>query len=104
MKPLADIRVQLAAGLFEFTQHALRRVVERNISEIEIRQAGARAVIIENYPADKYSPSCLLFGLTLGQRPLHLQVSRASDQPMVKIITLYEPNPSEWIDFVQRRK
>lgn len=103
MKPLAEIRTQLAAGEFEFTQHALKRVVERNLSNLEIRQAGSHAVIIEDYPEDKYSPSCLLLGFTLERRPLHVQVSRASDQPKVKIITLYEPDPTEWVDFLQRR-
>ena len=32
MKPLTNLRAQLAAGEFEFTQHALKRVVERNIA------------------------------------------------------------------------
>lgn len=104
MKSLSALRVQLAAGAFEFTQHALRRVVERNISEGEIRQAGGQAVIVEEYPADKYSPSCLLLGFTGGQRPLHIQVTRAPDQPKVRIITLYEPDPAEWVNFIKRRK
>jgi len=102
MKSLTDIRIQLAAGLFEFTQHALHRVVERNISHAEIREAGFKSVIVEDYPADKYSPSCLLLGFTLRKRALDIQVSRA-EQPKVKIITLYEPDPGEWIDFMQRR-
>jgi hypothetical protein len=64
MKTLEDIRDQLAAGAFEFSRHAFRRVVERNISEQEIREAGAHAELIENYPEDKYSPSGLLLGFT----------------------------------------
>ena len=102
MKSLDDIRAQLAHGQFEFTQHALKRVVERNISHAEICEAGGRAVMIEDYPTDKYSPSCLILGFTLQQRPLHIQVSRA-EQPKVKIITLYEPDPNEWTDFTQRK-
>lgn len=53
MKTLAEIRVQLSNGDYELSRHALRRVVERNISETEIREAGSNAVIIEDYPADK---------------------------------------------------
>ena len=64
MKAINTIRSQLARGEFEFSRHAFRRAVERNISEIEIRQVGAFAQLIEDYPADKYSPSCLLIGLT----------------------------------------
>jgi hypothetical protein len=103
MKPLATLRAQLVAGEFEFTQHALKRVVERNIANAEIREAGIRAVIIEDYPADKYGPSCLLLGLTVANRPLHVQVSRQAG-PRLKIITLYEPDPAEWVSFIERRK
>ncbi|HNB46626.1 MAG: DUF4258 domain-containing protein [Rhodocyclaceae bacterium] len=104
MKPLSRLREQFAAGEFEFSRHALRRAVERNISDAEIRAAGAAAVIIEDYPADKYSHSCLLLGFSAGMRPLHLQVSRAPDRPLVRIITLYEPDPAEWVDYRVRRK
>jgi hypothetical protein len=65
MKSLSKIRRQLAGGQFEFSRHAFRRVVERNINEQEIREAGAQAEIIENYPDDKYGPSGLLLGFTL---------------------------------------
>lgn len=75
MKSLAQIRVQLSNGDYELSRHAFRRLVERNISEIELREAGSSVVIIEDYPADKYSPSCLLLGFTSGSRPLHIQVS-----------------------------
>jgi len=69
MKTLSAIQRQLAAGQFEFSRHAFRRVVERNISEPEIREAGAKAEVIENYPEDKYSPSALLLGFTAAGRP-----------------------------------
>jgi hypothetical protein len=102
MKTLEDIRDQLAAGAFEFSRHAFRRVVERNISEQEIREAGAHAELIENYPEDKYSPSGLLLGFTAAGRPLHFQVSFA-ETDLTKIITIYEPDPSEWLDYRIRR-
>ena len=102
MKTLDDIRRQLSAGEFEFSRHAFKRAVERNISDVEIRQAGSHARIIENYPHDKYGPSCLVFGVTLTLRPLHIQCSYPS-RPLVKIITLYEPDPQRWVDFKVRR-
>lgn len=60
------------------------------------------ANIIEEYPEDRYSPSCLLLGFTQAGRPLHIQVSLA-DTDLVKIITLYEPSVEEWINYSQRR-
>ena len=102
MKSLVTIQRELAAGQFEFSRHAFRRVVERNISEREIREAGAKAELIEHYPEDTYSPSGLLLGFTEAGRPLHFQVSFA-ESDLTKIITIYEPNPNEWIDHRKRR-
>jgi hypothetical protein len=74
MKTLEQIQQQLWLDQFEFSWHAFRRAVQRNISDLEIRQAGEQAIIIEDYPDDKYSPSCLLLGFTEAGRPLHIQV------------------------------
>ena len=68
MKTLSQVQKELAAGQFEFSRHAFRRVVERNISELEIREAGAKAEVIEQFPQDKYSPGGLLLGFTRAGR------------------------------------
>ena len=102
MKSLEQILRQLSNGEFEFTRHALRRAVERNISDVEIRQAARNGKRIEDYPEDKYSPSCLILGFTETGRPLHIQVSYMETE-MVRIITLYEPGPDEWTAFSERR-
>ena len=102
MKTIGQVRSQLNEGRFDFSRHARRRVLQRNITEQDIRQAGLHAVIIEEYPDDKYSPSCLLLGFTQAGRALHIQVSLAETQ-MVRIVTLYEPSADEWIDNSRRR-
>lgn len=102
MKSIDEIRTQLSLGHFEFSRHAFKRAVERNISELEIRQAGGQARIIEDYPDDKYAPSCLLLGFTATRRPLHIQVSYV-DADLLKIITIYEPDEAEWYDYSRRR-
>lgn len=94
MKSVDHIRRQLSQGQYEFSHHAFKRAVERNISEAEIRQAGLNAELIEDYPDDKYAPSILLLGFSETGRPLHLQVSRI-DSDLAKIITLYEPDEME---------
>jgi hypothetical protein len=58
--------------------------------------------VIEDYPDDKYGPSCLILGVTAGARPLHIHCSYPS-WPQVKVITLYEPDPARWINFKIRR-
>ena len=102
MKTLTQIQQELAAGQFEFSRHALRRVVERNISEQEIREAGALADIIESYPQDKYSPSGLLLGTSCAGRALHIHVSFVESEK-TKIITIYEPDPNEWVENRKRK-
>jgi hypothetical protein len=101
MKTLQDVRQQLATGKFEFSRHAFRCAVERNISEQEIREAGPDAEVIEHYPDDKYSASALLLGFTAGGRPLHFQISFAETE-LTKIITIYDPDPNEWVDYRRR--
>jgi hypothetical protein len=54
-------------------------MVERNISEAEIRQAGRRARIIEDYADDKYAPSCLLLGFTTEVSMFRCQVCGATE-------------------------
>ena len=103
MKTLLQIRALLSAGKFDFTRHAFKRAVERNISDAEICYAGAEAMLIEDYLDDKYAPSCLILGFTKLGRPLHIQVSYA-DGDTVKIITIYEPNAVEWVDNRRRRR
>jgi hypothetical protein len=83
---IESIRRDLIAVHFEFSRHAFHRAVERNIGANEIVQAGALAEIIEEYPDDKYMPSCPLIGFTSKKRPLHMQICY-TDTESIKIIT-----------------
>jgi hypothetical protein len=104
MKTIEEIRVYLERGQFEFSSHAFKRSVERNISESEIREIGENVRIIEDYPEDKYAPSCLLLGFTKLGRPIHAQVTRIeTDTGLIKIIKIYQPNEEEWINYSVRR-
>ena len=76
MKSLLEIQQQLQSGSFEFTRHAFKRAIERNISEKGIREIGENVEIVEDYLDDKYSPSSLLLGFTQGDRALRTQISR----------------------------
>jgi hypothetical protein len=99
---IEEIRKKVAAGQFEFSKHAVDQSIVRRITAQEIREAVTAGEVIEDYPDDKYGPSCLLFGYTTAGRPLHIQCSYPS-RPLVKIITLYEPDASHWVNFKVRR-
>ena len=103
MKSLEIVQTQLQSGQFEFTRHALKRAIERNISDVEIRELSEAIEIVEDYPDDKYSPSSLILGFTQRNRALYLQISRI-ESDFIKIITLYEPDPEQWINYRRRKK
>lgn len=97
-----QIRDKVAADLFEFSQHAVDQSILRRITVQELRECIASGEIIEDYPDDKYGPSCLVLGWTAAGRPLHAQCSYPS-RPLLKIITVYEPDPNLWHEFRFRR-
>jgi len=102
MAMIEEIRTKVAAGQFEFSQQAVDQSIVRRISVAEIREAFSCAEVIEDYPDDKYGPSCLLLGFAKSGRALHLQVTYPS-RPTLKLITVYEPDPAGWIDFRSRK-
>ena len=103
MTMLADIRVKILSRQFEFSKHAVDQSIIRDIAVAEVEQAiSSRCEVIEDYPDDKYGPSCLILGFTDAGRPLHIQCSYPS-RPLIKIITLYQPDPELWIDNRIRR-
>jgi hypothetical protein len=75
-------------------------MIKRSIQTFEIEETISKGEIIEHYPEDKYSPSCLIYGKTQTGRDLHVHVSLP---PKVVIITTYEPDTKEWIDCRIRR-
>lgn len=99
---IEEIRYRVERGLFEFSLHATNQSIVRQICVSEIREAVASAEIIENYSNDKYGPSLLILGFTRAGRPLHLHLSTPA-RPILKIITLYQPDPALWIDFRFRK-
>jgi hypothetical protein len=102
MTLVEGIREKVAGGLFEFSQHALDQSILRHISVAELCEAITSCELLEDYPRDKYGPSCLLLGFTGAGRPIHVQCSDPS-RPLIKIITLYEPDPGSWEDYRRRR-
>jgi hypothetical protein len=99
---IEQIRAKILTDQFEFLRHAVDNSILRRITVQEVREAVVNGQIIEDYPDDKYGPSCLVLGFTRKGRPLHVQCSHPS-RPLVKIITLYEPMADEWIDFESRK-
>lgn len=102
IRTLPHIVSELKREEFILTRHAFARSVERGIEIDEIIDAADNIEIIEEYPDDKFSPSCLVLGFTKHNRPLHIQVTLDTSNIM-KIITLYEPDIIFWINNYKTR-
>lgn len=97
-----EIRRRFRELQYEYSLHAVDQSILKRITRREIEEAVACGDIIEEYPTDKYGPSCLVFGTTRLGRPIHVQCTQPV-RPKVKIITVYEPDPDEWNEFRRRR-
>mgnify|MGYP003394940251 CR=1 FL=1 len=98
---ITEIRKAFIEKRFRYTKHGVEQRINRHITSKEIEQAILKGEIIEDYPSDKYGPSCLIYGKTRQGKVLHIQIAFL---PIISIVTVYDPNPAEWIDNKIRRK
>ena len=96
-----ELKSKIDNGEYRYSDHAVKKMISRSIDRFEVEETIKSGDIIEEYPDDKYSPSCLVYGKTNAGRDLHVQLSLP---PSVVIITVYEPEESEWINCRIRRE
>jgi len=84
-----------------YTSHAQEQMALRHIRNSEVIEVivGENAEIIEKYFDDKYSPSCLIYGVTVEGKALHV----LSNSQGV-IITVYEPILTKWCEDMKTRR
>jgi hypothetical protein len=99
---LERIRAQADVENIRITQHAQQEMVEEDITLDEVLEAIATGQILENYPEHRRGACCLLNGLTRSGRYIHIVCTTA--QPVLIIITVYEPKLPKWITPTQRRR
>ena len=88
-----------------FTRHALDEMKHEEygrIFESEVSECIENGKIIKEYPNDTPYPSYLIFGRTESNRPIHLVCAYNSEDNKLVIVTVYEPDPTLWIDFTRR--
>ena len=78
---------------FEYSNHCLQKVMERDISIDAIEKVIKNGEIIKDYPDDKPYPSVLLLGF-VNKKPLH--VVTAYFRKKCIVITAYYPDSKIW--------
>ena len=92
-------------GQMAFKKHTVLRMYQRRITEDEVKEALVHSKIVEEYPNDYSLPSCLVLGYTRIKRPIHAVLVIDKKEPMLWVVTVYEPSLSEWEEgFEKRRK
>lgn len=101
---LEKLRQAIGGGRYEWRQHVIERLVERNISQADIVQAILEGEELKDYPEDRPYPSALFFAEMSGS-PLHTVVAYDEENDWAYIITAYVPDLEHFEnDFKTRRK
>jgi len=88
-----------------FSKHARYEMLTEEfgiIKEEEVYETILNGKIIEDYFNDEPYPSCLIYGKTKENRPLHVVCAYSNDENLAIIVTVYQPKPEKWIDFERR--
>lgn len=104
MIEIESIVESIKSNRVRITDHADEEASNDGLSFKEIFDSIPTGEIIEQYPDDKPYPSCLILSKNLKDVPIHSvwaynQVTKAS-----ALITVYRPNPDQWIDWKIRRE
>ena len=96
------IKEFVRTGKIRWTNHCIVRLFQRNISQEDIENALLNGEIIEEYENDYPYPSCLVYGIDLNNKVLH--VICGTSETELWVITAYYPDNIKWEDDLKTRK
>ena len=100
---MEDIIGAIRCGRVHITDHADNEAEEDLLSYDDIFASVYRGQIIEDYPNDRPFPSCLIYGNTYSQEPVHSVWAYNQESGRAILVTVYRPDPDLWIDWRVRR-
>ena len=92
---ISDLQSLVSAGKILWTEHVALRLRERKIKRIDVITCIQNGEIIEQYPDDMPFPSCLILGVFVFGKPLHV-VCGLNPGVNCYIITAYYPTLDNW--------
>ncbi|MCL2421551.1 MAG: DUF4258 domain-containing protein [Defluviitaleaceae bacterium] len=102
MIDIAEIKNLCNNGALRWTNHVMVRLTQRRITTDDVVYALQNGEIIEKYPTDYPYPSCLVLGVALDKRKIHVVCGFGKKE--LWLITAYYPNPDEWTEDFKTRK
>ena len=102
MIDISKLRAMNGLHQIAITEHARVRLFERDITVDDVVRCIACGEIVEQYEEDEPLPSCLILGLSIKNRYMHVVVSM--DEEYIYLITAYYPDIARWeLDFKTRK-
>jgi hypothetical protein len=86
-----------------FRVHAIQRMFQRRISVDDVRHVLSTGEVVEDYPNDTPYPSRLVLGWC-GSRPIHVVAAENVETRETIVITVYEPDLTQWEPGFRRRR
>lgn len=96
------IKQLVREGKIRWTNHAIVRLFERNITQEEIESTILNGEIIEEYENDYPYPSCLVYGINLKNQVLHVVCGIRSAE--IWVVTAYYPDEIKWEKDLKTRR
>ena len=96
------IKQMVKEGKIRWTNHVIVRLFQRNINQEDIENAILNGEIIEEYENDYPHPSCLIYGINLKNKVLHVVCGFNGVE--LWIITAYYPDNIKWEEDLKTRK
>lgn len=100
---IEDIIDAIRHNRIRISNHAEEEAEADELSFDEIFFSVFQGEIIEDYPDDRPYPSCLIYGDTFRGDPVHSVWAYNQDNRWAVIITVYRPDPKQWINWRKRR-
>lgn len=94
----------LAQERVHVSEHAYDEAVEDDLSVVDVIDETRHGEVIEDYPSDPRSPSCLVLLTADEGSPVHAVWAFDDGSGQAILVTVYRPDPQRWShDFKQRR-
>jgi len=93
----------IEAGRIRVTDHADEEMSADHLTLGDALHASVYGEVIEDYPTDTPYPSCLVFGQTAADEPVHCVWAYNENTEWAVLVTVYRPDPTRWIDWRLRR-
>lgn len=99
---IIELRKLCTPKNIQITLHAAKRLEQRGILIKDIISCISNGEIIEQYPDDYPYPSCLVLGLSVKNKFLHVVIGHHESD--LFLITAYFPDPNKWESDFKTRK